>query len=86
LIAYKDRRAALDLSRWTRIIARDPFSAPILVNGQVVGGWTKKLQPDRIAITLTLFAKVSKRDSRATADASGAYASFLGLDLGLRWR
>ena len=33
LIAYKDRSAALDVSRWTGIESRDPFAAPVVVNG-----------------------------------------------------
>jgi hypothetical protein len=86
LIAYKDRRAALDLSQWRRIVSRDPFSAPIVVNGQVVGGWTKKVQPGGIVITLTPFTPVSRGDSRAIGEASRAYADFLGLDHELSWR
>src|SRR5262249_19314617 len=43
LIAYKDRSAAIDTSRWSRIVARNPFSAPVVVNGQVVGRWKQAL-------------------------------------------
>lgn len=86
LIAYKDRRAALDLSRWTRIVSRDPFSAPIVVDGRVVGGWRRTLERDRIVVTLTPFASVNKKDAVAVANAARAYAKFVGRDLKLVWR
>ena len=41
LIAYKDRSAAVDLAGWARIAQRDPYIAPLLVGGRVVGGWRR---------------------------------------------
>jgi hypothetical protein len=85
LIAYKDRSAALDLSRWTRATARDPFSAPVLAGGRVVGGWKKKLAGQRVVVTLTPFGRLSPSDTRAIQDAADRYAAFAGLDLDLVW-
>ena len=81
LIAYKDRSAALDPSRWTRIAARDPYLAPIVVGGQVVGGWKRTLGRRQVVVTLTTFSPLNKTDESAIAAAAGAYANFLGLDL-----
>jgi hypothetical protein len=86
LIAYKDRRAALDLSRWTRIISRDPFSAPIVVGGQVVGGWRRTRKRDRTVVTLTPFGPLNKQDAVAVTQAARAYARFVGQDLEIKWR
>jgi len=85
LIAYKDRSAALDLSSWTRATARDPFSAPVLAGGRVVGGWKKKLAGQRVVVTLTPFGRLSPSDTRAIQDAADRYAAFAGLDLDLVW-
>jgi winged helix DNA-binding protein len=85
LIAYKDRRAALDTSRWTRNASRDPFSAPIVVNGQVVGGWKRIQRSNAIGIALTSFAPLDKRQVAAITDAARAYTRFVGADLELSW-
>ena len=85
LIAYKDRRAALDTSRWTRAASRDPFSAPVVVNGQVVGGWKRVQTGDKVGIALTPLAPLNKRDVGAITDAARAYTRFVGADLDLSW-
>jgi DNA glycosylase AlkZ-like len=85
LIAYKDRRAALDTSRWTCNASRDPVSAPIVVNGQVVGGWKRIQKSDAIGIALTPFAPLHKRHVAAITDAARAYTRFVGADLELSW-
>jgi hypothetical protein len=86
LIAYKDRSAALDASRWTRIVSRDPYAAPIVVNGHVAGGWKRVIRTSTVVITLTPFAALNRRDARAVGEAARAYAGFIGLDLELIWR
>ena len=85
LIAYKDRRAALDTSRWTRNAPRDPFSAPIVVDGQVVGGWKRIQTGDRVTISLTPFTPLGKPDVAAITDAARAYTRFVDADLELSW-
>lgn len=86
LIAYKDRRAALDPSRWRPTWSRDPISAPIVVNGQVVGGWRRILKQEKVMVVATPFAPLSKRDLSAVADAARAYSAFLGVELELSWK
>src|SRR5262245_22966863 len=85
LIAYKDRSAALDTSRWRRIVSRNPFSAPIVVGGQVVGGWKRAAAKDRLAVTLMPFTTIKKSDARAITDAVQSYGDFLGLDPEVSW-
>ena len=85
LIAYKDRRAALDPSQWTEVASRDPFSAPVVVNGAVVGGWKRIEKRDRVGITLTPFAPLDKQKVTAITDAARAYTRFLGAKLELSW-
>jgi hypothetical protein len=85
LIAYKDRTAAMDRARWTRIAERDPFSAPVVVDGQVVGAWGKALRRNEIVVTLTPFCTVGTGPARAIRGAAHAYAEFVDLDLQLCW-
>jgi len=85
LIAYKDRSAALDLSRWTRARTLDPFSAPVIVGGRAVGGWKKKATGERVVVTVTPFGPLGRSETRAVEGATGRYAAFLGLDLELVW-
>jgi len=85
LIAYKDRSAAVDKARWKRA-ALHPFSAPILVNGQVVGGWRRFVKNDRMMIALTTFGALSRKDRAAVDEAAQSYAAFFKLDLDLSRR
>ena len=80
LIAYKDRSAALDRARWIRAV-RDPFSAHIVVNGKVIGGWRRLVQNGNMNITLTPFGTLSRKDAAAVAAAAQSYARFFGLNL-----
>ena len=85
LIAYKDRSAARDLSRSTPTTAWDPFSAPVVVGGRVVGGWKKKVAGQRVVAKVTPLAPLGRSDTRAVEDAADRYAAFVGLDLELVW-
>ena len=82
LIAYKDRSAALDQSRWVRMI-RDPFSAAIVLNGKAVGGWRRSVKADRIVITVTPFGPLRRSETAAVDAAAHAYAGFFGVELEL---
>lgn len=84
LIAYKDRSAARD-PRWSQAAGRDPFSAPIVVDGRVVGGWRKSGRGDEVLFTLTPFVPMNREETSAVASAARAYAKFLGLQPSLSW-
>jgi hypothetical protein len=79
LIAYKDRRAALDPAFWRPIAARDPFSAAIVVDGRVVGGWKRTVTKGKVAVTVDLPVPLSRADSRLVAGAGRRFGAFLGL-------
>jgi hypothetical protein len=85
LIAYKDRSAARDLSRSTRTTAWDPFNAPVVVGGRVVGGWKKKVAGKRLVAKVFPLRPLGRSDKRAVEDAADRYAAFVGLDLDLIW-
>ena len=74
--------------RPTQVTSGDPFSAPVIVDGQVVGTWRRRLEGDTVIVTVTRFTSLSRTDASAIADAARVYANFrgLGLDLGGRSR
>ena len=85
LIAYKDRSAALDALNRTRAAARDPFSAPVMVKGQTVGVWKKKVTSDRLVVTVTPFSPLGRKDIQAVTNAARGYARFFGQELQVLW-
>jgi hypothetical protein len=81
LIAYKDRSASLDPELWQALASRDPFVAPLVVDGRVVGGWKRTLEGDTVTILLDLPKRLSRADSLLVKEAARRYADFLGLDV-----
>jgi Winged helix DNA-binding domain len=86
LIAYKDRSAALDTSSWSRVVAGNPFSAPVVVDGQVVGAWKQALGKGAMVIRIRPFTSIAKRDAVAIEGAVRSYGDFLGRDPELAWQ
>jgi hypothetical protein len=83
LIAYKDRRAAFDQSRWTQTGYADPFSAPILAHGVVVGTWRRRFTAGTVIVTVSCYTRPSSAARAAIDGAARAYATFIGADLEL---
>jgi hypothetical protein len=83
LIAYKDRSAALDLSRWKTVAARDPFVAPVVLDGRVVGGWKRAHGPHGVAVNISSMQRLDASKRRAVTESARAYADFFGADLTL---
>ena len=86
LIAYKDRGAALDPALWQPAAGRDPFAAPVVVDGRVVGRWKRTLDQGTVSIVLDLPRRLSRADARLVDDAARRYGAFLGLDVALTGR
>jgi Winged helix DNA-binding domain len=84
LIAYKDRSASIDPALWKPTAGRDPFAAPVLVGGRVIGGW--RHPAGSATITLDLPRRLSASDARLVDHAARRYGDFLGLDLAIARR
>jgi hypothetical protein len=80
LIGYTDRSAALDAALWKRIAGRDPFGAPIALDGRVVGGWKRTRMADRVSLVLDIPVRLTKADERLVDDAAHRFAAFVGAD------
>ena len=69
LVAYRDRGAPLDPA--------------IVVDGRVVGRWTRTLSTKASAIALKFFAPLPRSQERAAVDAAGRYAQFIGTPMAI---
>jgi hypothetical protein len=77
LIAYKDRKAAL---RFKPKAEQNPvFNAPIVIDGQVVGGWRRVLNNNEVIVSLKAFMSFSKAEKRSLVAAADHFGRYLGL-------
>ena len=79
LIAYKDRSASLDTAYWRSITGRDAFSAPVVLDGKVVGGWKQTQRRGVFEIALDIPARLKRADDRLVDEAASGLIKFLGL-------
>jgi hypothetical protein len=82
-IGLKDRSAIGQVWKQSGLEARtDALSAHIIiVNGQIVGGWKRKVRNDAVEVHLNILADLTAAEQRAVAAATQKYAAFLGLPL-----
>jgi hypothetical protein len=84
-VAYRDRNAVLDPRHVVMVNAGGGILKPVVVvRGQVVGSWQRTLGRSTVSVTPSLFSKLDAAGTRAVADATRRYGSFLGLDAELR--
>jgi len=86
LVAYKDRSAAFDRSRWTRATWPESLHAAVVVDGVVVGGWRRAFAGNRVQVTISRFARLTSTERSGIEDAAAAYAGFMNGDLELSFR
>ena len=86
LIAYKDRSASLDVTRWKPVVKRDAWSAPVVIDGRVIGGWRVAVSDGQAAITLDLPVAPNRTDQRLLAAASQKFGDFFGVHVRLTGR
>jgi hypothetical protein len=74
-VAYRDRSAVL-ATRWANAGA-GALSPTIVIDGQVVGTWTRTRKDDTVVITPLPFAKLGDAGTHAVAAAAQRYRRFL---------
>lgn len=80
LIAYTDRSAMIADRHRPKLDPRGGMLEPVIVlDGRVIGGWSRTLKGDSVAIDLRLFARLSKDDRRAVERAIDRYVAFLNV-------
>src|SRR4029077_10068233 len=77
-VAYKDRSAVLDPLHVKRArTGNGIFNPVIVIDGQVVGTWKRRLEKGSVVITPNLFTSLTKADKQGLAMAAGQYGTFL---------
>jgi hypothetical protein len=77
-VAYKDRSAVLDPFHAKRASSGNGIFNPIIViDGQVVGTWKRRMEKGSVVITPYLFTSLTKAGKRALARAASQYGVFL---------
>jgi Winged helix DNA-binding domain len=80
IVGYTDRSAVYDASRARGLDPRGNilFSHLVVLDGQVVGSWTRSLQKEVLLFTPTLLDPLNELEMRALRAAAERYAAFLG--------
>jgi hypothetical protein len=85
IVGYNDRSAIFDSTRAKLLGARGSvlFAHTMLVNGQVIGAWTRVLRKDSVTIKARPINPLTKSQERAVMAAVVQYGAFLGLPVAL---
>lgn len=80
LVAYRDRRAALDPGYNQLVVpgANGMFNPIVVIDGRVVGTWKRSLKRDRVTLTFTPFTQWTDAQAQALMSAATRYGDFLG--------
>ena len=80
LVAYKDR-SAVSPPEYNQLVDSGNiiFHQPFLIDGRVVGTWTRKLNKKSVVIAPNLFRSLASEEARALVAAGERYGAFLGL-------
>jgi hypothetical protein len=80
LVGYRDRSAVLLAAQSKRLNAGGGMLNPaVVLDGQVIGTWSRTLGKGRVAVALRLFARPTDRQRQALARAARRYGAFVGM-------
>lgn len=78
-VSYKDRSAIFDGPRASQLERETTILNPtIVINGRVVGLWTRAMQKDAVIITPKLFTPLDQAEKQAITAPAECYAAFFG--------
>ncbi|WP_454440056.1 winged helix DNA-binding domain-containing protein [Tsukamurella paurometabola] len=82
IIGYGSRAPQLDESFFSRIVpGRNGVFKPIVViDGEIVGTWSRKATTTRVSITVEPFTRISAANMRGLSRVARGYGEFLGLE------
>ena len=86
LLGYGDRTAALAPEHSEAIVpgGNGMFKPTIVVDGEVVGTWGRRVTAGEVVIEPAPFGRLSGRDRAALEEAARAYGAFIGLPAAVR--
>ena len=87
-IGFKDRSAIGEVARKVNLPDDSPalIANVIVLNGQIVGGWKRILNKDKVSIELSPITKFAKAEVQAIEHAAHRFANFLDLAPEIIWR
>ena len=77
--------AALASAYGKRLAANAIFGPTLVLDGQVVGTWKRRLGKGDVTVTLSPLVNLRKAGKHAVNEAARAYGAFLGLNAVLEW-
>jgi hypothetical protein len=79
IVGYTDRSAVFDASHTEKLDPRGNilFSHTMILDGRIVGTWTRTMRKDAIMITPNLFIPLNKAETRAFVASAKRYGAFL---------
>ena len=84
LSGYKDRSAIVETWIGVRLIAMgNALTHVIVLDGQIVGTWKRRLSKGAVTVETSLFAPPGQAEKRSIAAAARQYAAFLSLPVEL---
>jgi len=86
ILGYKDRSAMLAPEHSQAIVPGNNgmFKSTIVVDGEVVGTWSKKVGARGVTVEPAPFDALSSRVASDVTEAAGTYGRFLGVPAGMR--
>lgn len=85
IVAYKDRKAVLDLNKSKLLMIDNGILGPtIIVDGKIAGSWRRTNGKNSVMMTLNPFRPLSKTEKLAIGKAMDRYATFLGLPIEIK--
>lgn len=86
LLAYKDRTAVLqDIHQKKAIGVNGIFWPTIVLDGQVIGIWKRKLGKEKVVVEIQLFKKLTKIEKEAIQKETDHYAHFIEMPLEVKF-
>ena len=81
VVSYKDRSAIGKAAAQAGIERNDQalLANVVLLDGQVIGGWKRTLEKEKVQVETSLFMKLDTREEQALVDATECFGKFLGL-------
>lgn len=77
-VAYTDRSAVLDPA-YAEQTRNGIFSPVMVVDGQIVGTWTRTFKKNSVVLATSLFISLSQTQEQALAAAGQRYSQFIGM-------
>ncbi len=76
-VAYHDRTLMAD----ARLPKMSLLGPAVMVNGRIIGNWTRRLERNRVVVAVRLRQKLSRAESLELKAAVSSYGRFIGLEV-----